>query len=275
MTWVPPELRENRGEIEAAAARHLPRLVAATDLHGDLHMHTDVTDGRDDLETMAAAAHRLGYGYVAITDHSKALAMANGLDEHRALEHAARIRALNGKLEGLTLLAGIECDVLADGTLDLAEDCLAQLDVVIASVHAHYTQGEAQTTERILKALDCRWVDILGHPLSRRLLQREPLTINFDQIVSAAVAQGVALEINCQPDRLDLSDAFARTAYERGAMIAISTDAHSVMALGNIRWGIQVARRAWLPPEAVLNTRPLDEMRGLLRRNRKAGFSRT
>src|SRR5262245_23492546 len=271
MTWVPPELRENRGEIEAAVARQLPRLVTATDLRGDLHMHTTVTDGRDDLETMAAAAQRLGYSYVAITDHSKALAMANGLDEHRALEHAARIRALNGTLEGLTLLAGIECDVLADGTLDLAEDCLAQLDVVIASVHAHYTQGEAQTTERILKALDCPWVDILGHPLSRRLLQREPLKMDFDQIVSAAVAYGVALEINSQPDRLDLSDSFARTAHERGALIAVSTDAHSVLALGNIRWGIQVARRAWLTPEAVLNTRPLDEMRGLLRRNRRAG----
>jgi DNA polymerase (family 10) len=269
MLWIPPELRENRGEIEAAVARQLPRLIAATDLRGDLHMHTDVTDGRDDLETMAAAAQRLGYGYVAITDHSKALAMSNGLDEHRALEHASRIRALNGKLEGLTLLAGIECDVLADGTLDLADDCLAQLDIVIASVHAHYTQGEAQTTERILKALDCPWVDILGHPMSRRLLQREPLKVDFERIVSAAVASGVALEINCQPDRLDLSDSFARTAHERGAMIAISTDAHSVAALGNRRWGIQVARRAWLTPEAVLNTRPVDQMRGLLRRNRR------
>ncbi len=274
MAWVPPELRENRGEIEAAVARQLPRLVAATDLRGDLHMHTTVTDGRDDLETMAAAAQHLGYSYVAITDHSKALAMSNGLDEHRALEHASRIRALNGKLNGLTLLAGIECDVLADGSLDLADDCLAQLDVVIASVHAHYTQGEAQTTERILKALDCPWVDILGHPMSRRLLQREPLKVDFDQIVSAAVAHGVALEINCQPDRLDLSDSFARTAHERGAMIAISTDAHSVVALGNMRWGIQVARRAWLTPEAVLNTRPVDEMRALLRRNRRAGPQR-
>jgi DNA polymerase (family X) len=270
MAWVPPELREHRGEIDTAIARQLPRLVAARDLRGDLHMHTTVTDGRDDLQTMAAAAQRLGYSYFAITDHSKALAMSNGLDEHRALEHAARVRALNGKLDGLTLLAGIECDVLADGTLDLADDCLAQLDVVIASVHAHYTQGEAQTTERILRALDCPWVDILGHPMSRRLLQREPLKIDFDRIVSAAVANGVALEINCQPDRLDLSDVFARTAHERGAMIAISTDAHSAMALGNIRWGIQVARRAWLPPEAVLNTRPVYEMRGLLRRNRRA-----
>ena len=270
MAWVPPELREHRGEIDTAIARQLPRLVAAPDLRGDLHMHTTVTDGRDDLQTMAAAAQRLGYSYVAITDHSKALAMSNGLDEHRALEHAAHVRALNGTLDGLTLLAGIECDVLADGTLDLADDCLAQLDVVIASVHAHYTQGEAQTTERILRALDCPWVDILGHPMSRRLLQREPLKVDFDRIVSAAVANGVALEINCQPDRLDLSDAFARTAHARGAMIAISTDAHSAMALGNIRWGIQVARRAWLPPEAVLNTRPVDEMRGLLRRNRRA-----
>ncbi len=233
-------------------------------------MHTTVTDGRDDLETMAAAAQRLGYSYIAITDHSKALAMSNGLDERRALEHAARIRALNGRVEGLTLLAGIECDILADGTMDLADDCLAQLDIVIASVHSHYGQGETQTTERILKAIECPWVDVLGHPMSRRLLQREPLKVNFDRIVSAAVARGVAFEINCQPDRLDLTDALARGAHERGATIAISTDAHSTMALGNVRWGVQVARRAWLTPDAVLNARPLDEMRGMLRRNRRS-----
>ena len=267
MEWVPPELREHRGEIDAAIARALPRLVSQADLRGDLHMHTTVTDGRDDLETMAAAAQRLGYSYIAITDHSKALAMSNGLDETRALDHAGRIRALNGRFEGLTLLAGIECDILADGTLDLAGDCLAQLDIVIASVHSHYSQGETQTTERILKALECPWVDVLGHPLSRRLLQREPLQVNFDRIASAAAANGVALEINCQPDRLDLSDAFARSAHERGARIVISTDAHSTLALGNMRWGVQVARRAWLTPEAVLNTRPLDEMSGMLRRH--------
>jgi len=271
MAWVPPELRENRGEIDASIARQLPRLVSASDLRGDLHMHTTVTDGRDDLETMTAAAQRLGYSYIAITDHSKALAMSNGLDEQRALEHAARIRALSGRLDGLTLLAGIECDILADGTLDLADDCLAQLDLVIASVHSQYGQGETQTTDRILKAIECPWVDVLGHPMSRRLLQREPLKVNFDHIVSAAVARGVVFEINCQPDRLDLSDAFARVARERGATIAISTDAHSTMALGNMRWGVQVARRAWLPPESVLNTRPLEEMRALLRRNRRAG----
>jgi DNA polymerase (family 10) len=195
--------------------------------------------------------------------------MSNGLDERGALEHAARIRALNDRFEGLTLLAGIECDVLADGSLDLADDCLAQLDIVVASVHSHYSQGETQTTDRILKALDCPWVDVLGHPMSRRLLRREPLTVNFDRIVAAAVAGGVALEINCQPDRLDLSDALARLAHQRGAMIVISTDAHSVMALGNMRWGVQVARRAWLTPEAVLNTRPLEEMRLMLRRHHK------
>jgi len=269
MDWVPPELRENRGEIDAAIARRLPRLVSETDLRGDLHMHTTVTDGRDDLETMAGAAHRRGYSYIAVTDHSKALAMSNGLDEAGALDHAARIRSLNGRFEGLTLLAGIECDILADGSLDLADDCLAQLDIVIASVHAHYSQGESQTTERILRALECPWVDVLGHPMSRRLLQREPLQVNFDQIVGAAVQHGVALEINAQPERLDLSDTFARMARERGATIVISTDAHSTMALGNMRWGLQVARRAWLTPEGVLNTRSLDEMRGMLRRNRQ------
>jgi len=269
MAWVPPELRENRGEIDASIARQLPRLVSASDLRGDLHMHTTVTDGRDDLDTMAAAAQRLGYSYIAITDHSKALAMSNGLDENGALAHAARIRALNGRFGELTLLAGIECDILADGTLDLAGDCLAQLDIVIASVHSHYGQDETQTTDRILRAIECPWVDVLGHPMSRRLLQREPLKVNFEQTVSAAVARGVAFEVNSQPDRLDLSDALARVAHERGATIVISTDAHSTLALGNVRWGVQVARRAWLTPEAILNTRPLEEMRAMLRRNRR------
>ena len=270
LAWIPPELREDRGEIEAAAAGPLPRLVAMPDLRGDLHMHTTVTDGRDDLDVMAAAAQRLGYSYIAITDHSKALAMSNGLDETRALAHAARIRELNGRFEGLTLLAGIECDILADGSLDLAEDCLAQLDLVVASIHSHYGQGETQTTDRVLKAIDCPWVDVLGHPMSRRLLQREPLAWNFDQVVTAAVSRGVALEINAQPERLDLNDAFARAARGRGATIVVSTDAHSTLALANMRWGVQVARRAWLTPDAVLNAQPLDAMRALLRRSRRA-----
>jgi DNA polymerase (family 10) len=268
MAWVPPELRENRGEIDAALARQLPRLLSLSDLRGDLHMHTTVTDGRDDLDAMAAAAHRRGHSYIAITDHSKALAMANGLDESRALAHAARVRALNGRFDGLTVLAGIECDILADGRLDLADDCLAQLDIVVASVHSHFSQGENQMTERVLKALECRWIDVLGHPTGRLLLKRDAFKIDFERVTSAAAQYGVALEINCQVDRLDLNEAHARLAHERGAPIVISTDAHSTTALGNLRWGVQVARRAWLSPEAVLNARAIDDLRSLLRRNR-------
>ncbi len=268
LAYVEPELRENRGEVEAAEQRRLPRLVSVADLRGDLHMHTTATDGRDDIATMAAAAQRLGHSYIAITDHSQALAMANGLDEQRALEHAARVRAFNGQFEGLTLLAGIECDILADGALDLADDCLAQLDIVIASVHSHFNQDEAQMTDRILKAIDNPWVDVLGHPTGRRLLKREPYPVNIERVVSAAVQRGVALEINSQVERLDLSDAHARLARERGATLVISTDSHSVSALTNLRWGVHTARRAWTGPEHVLNTRPLDELRRRLRRNR-------
>ena len=219
-------------------------------------MHTTATDGRDDLETMAAAAHRLGHQYIAITDHSKALAMANGLDEQRALEHAARVRALNGRFEGLTLLAGIECDILADGRLDLADDCLAQLDIVVASVHSHFSQDEAQMTDRVLRALECPWVDVLGHPTGRRLLKREPAQHGHGRGDRAPPrAHGVALEINCQPERLDLNDAHARLARDRGVSLVISTDAHSVAALDDLRWGVQMARRAWVRADDVLNTR--------------------
>jgi DNA polymerase (family 10) len=270
MAWVEPELRELRGEIEAATGPGLPRLLTGADLLGDLHMHTTATDGRDDIETMAAAAQRLGHRYIAITDHSKALAMANGLDETRALEHAARVRALNGRFDGLTLLAGIECDILADGRMDLADDCLAQLDLVIASVHSHFSQEEAQMTDRLLRALENPWVDVLGHPTGRMLLKREGLRMDIEQVTAAAVRHGVALELNSQPYRLDLNDAHARLAKERGARFMISTDAHSVAALGNQQWGVRMARRAWLGPDDVLNTRELDAFRPLLRRNRSA-----
>jgi DNA polymerase (family X) len=268
MAWVEPELRELRGEIESAIEGRLPRLVAEADLLGDLHMHTTVTDGRDDLETMAMAAHRAGRRYIAITDHSKALAMANGLDEHRALEHAARVRALNGRFEGLTLLAGIECDILGDGRLDLADDCLAQLDIVVASVHSQFSQDHAQMTDRLLKALECPWVDILGHPTGRLLLKREPLRMDLEQVTAQAARYGVAMEMNCQVDRLDLNDQHARLARDRGARLVLSTDAHSAAALGNLRWGVHMARRAWLTPDDVLNTRDLEALRPLLRRNR-------
>ena len=267
IAWIEPEMRENRGEIDIAAQRALPRLVSTADLHGDLHMHTTETDGRDDLEAMAAAAHRLGYRYIAITDHSKALAMANGLNEHRALEHAARIRALNGRFEGLTLLAGIECDILADGRLDLADDCLAQLDLVVASVHSHFQQDMAEMTDRVLRALECRWVDILGHPTGRLLLKRDGVRLDMDRVTAAAARHSVALEINAQVDRLDLNDTHARLARERGVRLAISTDAHSVTALNNLQWGVQMARRAWAGPGDILNAQDLDGMRGLLRRN--------
>ncbi|MGH6693216.1 MAG: PHP domain-containing protein, partial [Gammaproteobacteria bacterium] len=267
---VEPELRENRGEIEAAVDRRLPRLVSMADIRGDLHTHTTATDGRDALEAMAAAAQRRGYRYIAITDHSSALAMANGLDERRALEHAARVRALNGRFESLTLLAGIECDILPDGRLDLADEGLAQLDLVVASVHSQFSQDEAQMTARILRALACPWVDVLGHPTGRRLLRRDPLRIDMEAVTAAAARHGVALEINCQIDRLDLNDAHARLARERGARLVISTDAHSVTALGNMRWGVQVARRAWATPDDVLNTRSLEELRPMLRRHRAA-----
>ena len=270
LRYVEPELRENRGEIEAALEGRLPRLIAQTDLRGDLHMHTTESDGRDDLGTMAEAARRLGHDYIAVTDHSRSLAMANGLDERRALDHAGRIRAMNGRIEGLTLLAGIECDILPDGRLDLADDCLAQLDVVVASIHSQFTMEEAHMTERVLRALECRYVDILGHPTGRLLLKRDGYRVNVDQVATAAARYGVAMEINCQVDRLDLNDAQARLVRDRGVRLVISTDAHSVTALGNQRWGVRMARRAWATPEDVLNTRSLDELRRSLRRNRHA-----
>jgi DNA polymerase (family 10) len=276
LAWIDPALRENRGEIEAAAEGRLPRLVSSADIRGDLHMHTTATDGRDDIDAMAAAAQRLGYQYIAVTEHSKALAMANGLDEHRALAHAAAIRERNGRFGDLTLLAGIECDILPDGRLDLADDCLAQLDIVIASVHSHFSQDEAQMTDRILQALENPWVDVLAHPTARLLLKREPIRMQMDAVMAAAGRHGVALEINCQVDvsrgiaRLDLNDAHARLAREGGVRLVISTDAHSARALDNMRWGLSVARRAWTQPADILNTRPLDELRPLLRRHQRA-----
>jgi DNA polymerase (family 10) len=270
MAWVPPELREQRGEIEAASARALPALIEWSDLRGDLHMHTTATDGKDDLEAMVLAARAAGLEYIAITDHSKALAMANGLDEARALQHAARIRELNQRTEGIEVLAGIECDILPDGRLDLADDCLAALDIVIASVHSAIRQEEAEITERLLRAIEHPAVDIIAHPTSRILLRREPSRLNLERVIKAAAATGVALEINCHADRLDLSDVNARLARERGAKLVISSDAHSRAALAMTRWGVVVARRAWATKADVLNTLPLDQFRQALRRHRSA-----
>jgi DNA polymerase (family X) len=268
MTWVAPELRELRGEIEAAIAGSLPSLVTVSDLRGDLHMHSTATDGREEIAAMAAEARRIGHQYIAITDHSKALAMANGLDEQRALEHAANVRALNGRFEGLTVLAGIECDILPDGSLDLADDCLAQLDIVVASVHSQFSQDRPQMTDRVLRALECPWVDVLGHPTGRRLLKREPIDLDMSAVIASAATHGVALEINCQPERLDLSDAHARLALDHGIPLIISTDAHSTAALHRLQWGVLVARRAWARTTDILNTLPLEALRARLRRNR-------
>jgi DNA polymerase (family 10) len=269
LPWIAPELREQRGEIEAALSGELPRLIDLEDLRGDLHMHTTESDGRDDLETMADAASRLGHQYIAVTDHSKALAMANGLDETRALAHAARVRALNGRFGHLTLLAGNECDIRPDGRLDLADDCLAQLDIVIASVHSHFSQDDRQMTDRLLRAIECPWVDVLGHPTGRLLLRRDPQRFDLPAVIEAAAREGVALEINSQPHRLDLGDTRARLAREGGVPLVVSSDAHAIAGLEGLRWGVQVARRAWAAAGDVLNTRDLDDMVRRLRRHRR------
>lgn len=269
LAFVPPELREHRGELAAAASGQLPRLIQRSDLQGDLHMHSVETDGRDTVEEMALAAKAAGLRYVAITDHSKLLSMANGMDETRALAHAKRIRALNDRLEGITLLAGVEVDILPDGSLDLSQDCLAELDVVIASVHSALSQDPSQMTERLLRALASPVVDILGHPTGRLLLRRAPSQYEMERVLAEAARVGAAVEINSQPDRLDLNDVYARLACEAGVPIVISSDAHSRMELDFARWGVNVARRAWLTKADVLTTQPLPELRARLRRHRR------
>jgi DNA polymerase (family 10) len=270
LAFVPPELRENRGEIEAAERRTLPRLVERQDLQGDVHMHTTATDGRADAETMARAAKAAGLRYVAITDHSQALAMANGLNEAQALAHASAVRSLNDRpdFDGFTVLAGIECDIRADGTLDLAHDCLAELDYVVASVHSAFNQDERQMTDRLLKAIDCPYVDTIGHPTGRLILKREPYRFDSERVFAAAASAGVAMEINSQVDRLDLDEVQARHARAHGVPIIVASDAHSPAALGGLRWGVGVARRAWLEAGDVLNTRPVEAFRASLRRHR-------
>ena len=268
LSWIPPELRENRGELAAAASRSLPRLLTFEDLKGDVHMHTTATDGRADAETMARSAQAAGLQYIAVTDHSQSLAMANGLDEAAALAHAARVRELNERLDGITLLAGIECDIRPDGSMDLTDDCLAALDIVIASVHSAFNLDEQQMTDRILAAIANPYVDVIAHPTGRLILKREGYRLDLERVYTAAAAAGVALEINSQPDRLDLDDTHARAARDRGVRLMIDSDAHSPSALGNLRWGALTGRRAWLEPNDVLNTLPLPAFKAALRRNR-------
>jgi len=254
--------------LDAELAGAAPPLVILKDLRGDGHCHTTKTDGRDSIEAMARAAQASGLQYLAVTEHSKSLAMANGLDEAGALAHARAIRDVNARLDGFTLLAGIECDIRADGRMDLAEDCLAELDIVNASIHSGFSQEAAQMTERLLRAIACPWVDVIAHPLGRRLLKRDAHKADMASVFAAAARAGVAMEINSQIERLDLDETHARQARDAGVLITISSDAHSTHALGGLRWGVAIARRARLTPADVLNTRSVQEFRASLRRNR-------
>jgi DNA polymerase (family 10) len=266
LPWIPPELRENCGEIEAAAEGRLPELVELAQIRGDLHMHTTETDGRAPLDEMAEAARARGYEYIAITDHSKALAMANGLDEKRVVAFARQVREINrdGMFSGLRIFSGIECDILKDGSLDLANDALAELDLVIASVHSHMNMEAAEMTGRLLRALECPHVRILGHPTGRLLLHRDPFPFDFDRVAAEAVRRGVWLEINASPERLDLHGALIRNAQAKGARFAISTDAHHPKQLDYMRYGVVTARRGWLGPNDILNTLPAERFAAAL-----------
>jgi len=262
--WIPPELRENSGEVEAAEQGTLPELVELDEIRGDLHMHTTETDGRATLAEMAEAGRAHGYEYIAITDHSKALAMANGLDEKRAVAFAAQVREINRGEIGIHVFSGLECDILKDGTLDLADDALAELDLVIASVHSHMNLEAAEMTDRLLRALECPHLRILGHPTGRILLHRDPFPFDFERVVAEAVRRGVWLEINASPERLDLSGTLVRTAKSKGARFAISTDAHHPKHLESMRYGVITARRGWLGPSDVMNTLPAKQFAAAL-----------
>jgi DNA polymerase (family 10) len=258
LAWIPPELRENQGEIDCAAEGRLPQLVEPQQIRGDLHVHTVESDGRATLEEMAEAARALGYEYMAITDHSKALAMANGLDEARAVEFARRMRTFDGSL-GIRVFSGIECDIRRDGEMDLANDALAELDLVIGSVHSYMNLEPQEMTDRLLKALECPHLRVLGHPTGRLLLVREPFPFDFDKVAAEAARRGVWMEINASPERLDLYDTLLRSARARGCRFIINTDAHHPKHLLNMRYGVTMARRGWLEPADVMNTLPLNQ----------------
>src|SRR5579871_2920109 len=256
LKYIPPELREDCGEIQAAAEDKLPELITQADIQGDVHMHTVETDGKNTIEEMAAAARARGYKYMAITDHSKNLAFANGLDDKRAVAHIARIHEAGKKIDGITVFAGIEVDILADGDLDLSDDVLAQMDLVIASVHSVFNQEPAKMTERLLKAIENPNTSIIGHPTGRIQLRREGYQFDMHIVLTAAAKRKVAMELNAYPDRLDLNDVHLRQARQHGVKIVINTDAHHTSHMDKIRYGILQARRAWLTKDDVLNMLP-------------------
>ncbi|MGO8985496.1 MAG: DNA polymerase/3'-5' exonuclease PolX [Terriglobales bacterium] len=256
LDFIPPELRENLGEIEAAAAHTLPTLLQLSDLRGDVHMHTVETDGRNTIEEMAEAARERGYEYMAITDHSKNLAFANGLTDERALAHIERIRAAEKAIKGIRILAGIEVDILTDGSLDLSDSVLEQMDIVIASVHSQFNQDRTTMTERLLKAIANPNTSLIGHPTGRLLLRRDAYAFDLDAVLKAAAEHKVAMELNSYPDRLDLCDVHLRTAKQHGVKIVINTDSHHTSHMEKLRYGVTQARRAWLTKDDVLNTLP-------------------
>jgi DNA polymerase (family 10) len=270
LPYIEPELRENSGEIEAAEAGHLPKLLTLVDIRGDLQMHTHASDGKNSIEEMGAAARDLGYGYIALTDHSKAVTVANGMDEKRTLEQIKKIRAAQHNTPGIRLLAGIEVDILKDGSLDLDNEVLAQLDVVVASVHSYMNLDRAAMTDRLLAAIENPHTQIIAHPTGRLLLRRDPFDYDMEKILDAAKKHGVAMECNSYPDRLDLKDTYLRMAKERGVKVVISTDSHSTTNLTFMKYGVMTARRGWLEKADVLNTLPVEDFLAALRQPQRA-----
>ena len=266
LAFIPPELREDRGEIALAAANNLPRLVTRADIRGDLHVHSDWTDGTASIEAMAKAAQAQGYEYIALTDHSRRVAMTHGLDPARLARQGREIDRVNARLHGLTILKGIEVDIFKDGRLDLPDASLAKLDVVVAAVHSYFDLPREAQTERVIRAMQNRHVSIVGHPTGRLIGEREPYDIDMERVIASAHTLGCRLEVNAQPDRLDLNDVHIHAAKQAGVKLAISTDAHAVEAFACIRFGIDQARRGWLTADDVINTRSLADLRKLLKR---------
>ncbi|MBI5751554.1 MAG: DNA polymerase/3'-5' exonuclease PolX [Hydrogenophilales bacterium] len=266
LPYIAPELRENRGEIEAARGGRLPRLVERSDLRGDLHAHTKASDGHDSLRDMALAARALGLEYLAITEHSRHLTIAHGLDPLRLTRQCDEIDRLNPELDGITLLKGIEVDILEDGSLDLPEDVLGRLDLVIGAVHSRFDLSRARQTERILRAMDHPHFTLLAHPSGRLIDQRPPYDVDMLRIIRHAKQRGCFLELNAHPQRLDLLDSNCQTAKEEGVLVSINSDAHSTFDFANLRYGVGQARRGWLEKNDVLNTHSLAALRPLIRR---------
>ena len=268
LPWIPPELRENRGEIEAAHKNKLPKLIERQDLRGDLHVHTKASDGHNTLREMVDAARERGLEYIAITEHSRRLAVAHGLDVKRLRQQMEEIDKLNATLKGMTVLKGIEVDILEDGSLDLPDDVLGELDLVIGAVHSQFKLQRAKQTRRILKAMDHPHFTILAHPSGRLIDQREPYDVDMLKIIRHARERGCFLELNAQPERLDLLDFHCQLAKEEGVRVAINSDAHSIRDLDNLKYGVGQARRGWLEKDDVLNTRPLRQLQILFKRTR-------